>query len=175
MERRKKILLIVIIFSFLALVALMIALSLNQKSEPINTYLEDSVIVTRDQDTGELLENDPNLSPQTQGNTTITILGVEALVELGFYTEELAITKEKIDEFSRTRLNHQYSTITIQPQGLTFVDGVLLTNIRLGQSDILLPLRINADARGSFQIIIYDKEGKFGGDFDSGVTVIEPY
>ena len=171
MDRRKTLVIISAVL-FIGLVIFVIFLALNKKEAPVEEYLKDSVIITRDRDTGDLLVDDPSLTVQSDGNTGVVILGVESLVKEGFFTEELSITKNQIDIFSTTRLKGKYSTITIQPQGLTFVDGVLRTNIRLGQSDELLPIQINADAMGTIQIIIFDKDTKYGGNFDSGVITL---
>lgn len=167
---RKK---IIIASILLILVVLgMWALFLTTRTEPPkDAYIEDAISFTVDKDTGERLTNDPNLSGQTEEASAVTVLGVEELVRLRIVDKQIDFAKEKIRAFSKERLGDKFATITIRPQGLTYENNILVTTIRLGQGDELLPILFTASPFGETRLVINDPENKYGGIYDTGEVV----
>jgi len=167
-KKRIVIILSIIAFGTLILISIYYA---THKEDPSQAYLKDAVQITHDIDTGELITVDPNLTSQTEGTRTVAILGVNKLVEENVLQEQISFVKDKLNEFSKQRLQNKYDTITIRPEGLVNNDDVITTTIRLGQSEEILPITITASRFGPTRIVIEDPSNKYGGQYDSGEVV----
>lgn len=171
MDRRK---IAVILAGSVLVVIVIVAIiinALNPTEDPKQAYLKSAVQTTIDKDTGAQIINDPNLGGQSEEARAVIVLGMEEIIRTGALSEQTDLIKDSINVFSDTRLKNKYSTITIRPQGLVTSDGVTTTTIRLGQSDEILPIIITAKNTGETQIIIEDPSNKYGGRFDSELTV----
>ena len=171
MNKKRIAIIVVIVIIFIGLGIWGIIKGVSDKNDKKNAYLKSAVQLTVDKDTGDQITVDPNLGPQTEETQPVTILGLEALINAGALDEQINFFKDQLNTFSSNRLHNKYTTITIRPQDLVTNDGVTTTSIRLGQTDDILPVTITAKNTGETQIIITDPSNKFGGTFDSGLTV----
>lgn len=164
---RKTIIVIISVALVIGVITLIIY-SVQRRDALKNAYLEDAVSLTVDQDTGETVVDDPNLTPHPDGNTGVTLLGLEGVVKQGILDGQLQFIKEELARFYSERLNDTYKTLTIRPQELTKTNSVITSKLRLGDSNILLPIEITAFNDGQTRLIIRDPSNQVGGDFDSG-------
>lgn len=168
--RTKIIVALVIIFLVIPIIAALIYFSQQQEGSP-ETYIEEHAVeITVDQDTGEQILGGENAPRDAGADLGIAVFGTEQLVEMGLVYSQVTYIREILGEFAEDRLNGEYTTVTIRPQDLTYENGILHSTLRLGESDILLPLTITAMNTGETGVAIADPEGIVGGDFDSGVT-----
>ncbi|MDB5160605.1 MAG: hypothetical protein JWO99_868 [Candidatus Saccharibacteria bacterium] len=172
MNRRRVVIAVAIVVLIIILIVLAIVKAVSVKNDQKEAYLKSAVQLTVDKDTGDQITVDPNLGNQTVETQPVTVLGLEAIINAGALDEQINFVKDQLNTFSAARLNNKYATITVRPQGLTTADGVTSTTIRLGQSDDILPITITAKNTGETQVVITDPSNKFGGTFDSGLTIM---
>lgn len=170
MSRKRIAIVIVSVLAVIVIIAVIIKIATPQ-DDPKDAYLKKAVQTTIDKDTGEQITKDPNLGPQSDETRAVTILGLEPVVQAGALGEQIDFIKDAINRFAKENLNNKYSTITVRPQNLVASDGVITTSIRLGQSDEILPITITAKNTGETQVVISDPSNKYGGSFDSDLTV----
>ena len=141
-----------------------------------NNKKDTSVI--KDQDTGEILQLNPEFSQQTGGGlefkSPVTLFGISHLSETiiienngstGAYFDTI---KNALWEYSKNRLDDSFTTITVRPQDIK-VDGNTITgSLRLGQTDEIIPLLITKTDSDENAIVTINKEGEsnqYGGVF----------
>ncbi|HJM04486.1 MAG TPA: hypothetical protein QF549_02535 [Candidatus Saccharimonadaceae bacterium] len=168
---KKRRILVIALLAGVVLIITTIIFSFQNQPEP-EAYIEDAATVSIDQDTGERLIDDPHLVDQTVEGETIILLGSEPLIESGIFNSQLIIVREELTKFVNTRLNGEYSSITLRPQELVTEDGVTSGTIRLGSGDIILPITITSLVTGETRVVIEDPENSFGGNFDSGEILV---
>jgi len=167
---RKRIVIISLIA--LAVIGLIVwaIIATSQKEDPSQAYLKDAVTFTVDEDTGERVYDDPNLTDQSTDNRAVIVLGIEELIKRDVVNAQIDFVKDSLNTYSKERLGNKYETITIRPQGFSYVNGIITATIRLGQTDTILPVTITAINTGETRLVVYDQENKFGGTFDTGET-----
>lgn len=161
-----------IIGGIVLVIAIIFAIIGATNREPEETYIDRAAEVRVDQDTGELITDDPNLTDQSVEKGAVLILGLEELSRLEILGSQIAVIKDEIQKFASERLDGKYESITIRPQDIVAEDSVTETTIRLGQSDILLPVIFTARQTGETRVEIFDPNNQVGGNYDSGETVI---
>lgn len=162
------------IIAFICLVIVVIGgiilfATMGQKNSSSNT----SGSTITDRDTGETVTPGDNagISIGSAGSEFVSntlVLGLTNLVSKlqsnsGKYTDYI---RPAIQDFSHTRLNDRFSTITIRPQDLSISGNSIKSTIRLGQGDEILPISIEISSNKQSAIIkITDKTKKYGGDY----------
>ncbi len=130
--------------------------------------------VIKDKDTNEVFDT-THEDPQTGGGiakqSSIRIFGSENLAKQARDTNGktgryvLAI-QEAIWSYSSTILKDEYPTITIRPQTLSITKELIKGEIRVGQTDIILPLSAEITPTGETAVVVINKGGtELGGDF----------
>jgi len=171
MDTRKKLILIIVSGSLgLGIIITAVWLSL-QPRDGGDAFLETAIPISRDQDTGELVTNDPRV--QEPGETRVVlVLGLENLFDYGMFERQVVTVREKIEQFSVERLDGKYDTLTLRPQNVAITITTYATTIRLGDTNILLPITITATDEGLVRVVIDDPNNSVGGSFDSGETIL---
>jgi len=169
MNRKRIVIISLIVLAIIGLIIWAIVAT-QPKEDPSQNYLKDAVTFTVDEDTGERVSDDPNLTDQSTDNRVVIILGVEELVSRDIVNAQIDYVKDTLNTYSKERLKNAYETITIRPQGLTYADGVITTTIRLGQTETVLPISMTLINTGETRVVVSDPDNKFGGTFDSGET-----
>lgn len=157
MDSRKRIILIV-----LAIVIIIIPLAWFLTGQGSS---EDSDTLV-DRDTGEeLLLETINLDTGASINASTTrVLGLTNLAEEadskdigGGYISTL---REGIGKYGDTRLNNEYQTLTVRPQSLKFSSTVIRGEIRLGQTDEIVPFSIRITQDKTSGILYINESGE---------------
>jgi len=169
MTRKRIVIISLIVLAIIGLIIWAIAAT-QPKEDPSQNYLKDAVTFTVDEDTGERVSDDPNLTDQSTDNRTVIVLGIEELINRNIVNAQIDYVKDTLNTYSKERLKNAYETITIRPQGLTYTDGVITTTIRLGQTETVLPISMTLINTGETRVVVSDPDNKFGGTFDSGGT-----
>lgn len=132
--------------------------------------------VTIDQDTGEAYVEFPNRAPETEGSggDAVIIGGGSLLLDNGFTQNQYNLVANSLLQMSRERLSNEYSRITFRPSDVKIEQNKLSTTIRLGNSDILLPISIKFYELTKAEVHVSDRNNVLGGDYDSGVLDIQP-
>lgn len=167
MKQRTKIIIAVAIV-LLFIVLTIVAIVGNRDSSG------DGVEIITDVDTGEVVLSDSNKYPDYDGTPRTVILGAEKLVESNLVTVQISFIRDQISLYNTSKMDSKYKTITIIPQD--YKDdgqGNLTGRLRLGQGEDFVNFIITARNTGESQVIIKDTSKKYGGDFDSGLTVFE--
>lgn len=132
---------------------------------------------TTDQDTGEIYTSYPNRSPETSGDssaTSVIIGGGTLLLDNGFTQDQYNLVATELKKISAERFSDKYARITFRPSDLKLEQNKLSTTIRLGDTDILLPISIKYYELTKVEIHINDRDNALGGDYDSGVLDAQP-
>ncbi len=172
MKRRRIIIILVIVLFVLPLVLIGLFYSAQRQGSPEKYIEEHAIRFTRDVDTKEVIQSDPNKTPEGSGNAGVVVLGLEELVKNGVLPLQMIAIREAFGEFAKERLDGKYDSITVRPQDMTIQNGVFTTTLRVGQTDTLLPLTITAKNTGETSIYIDDPANEFGGPYDSGIKNI---
>lgn len=168
MDTRRKLILIIVIGT-IALGVIISIIALLTQPRANDAYLETAVPLVRDQDTGEVIVDDPNtVEPGEQRE--VIVLGLETLYDFGLIESEVIGIRDRIIRFAEERLDGKYQTITVRPQDIQSEDRTIRTTLRLGDSDILLPITINTVDIGLLRVVIEDPTNVAGGTFDTGET-----
>ncbi len=168
MDTRRKLILI-IVGGTVAIGIIISIIALVSQPRSNNAYLETAVPLVRDQDTGEVLVNDPNTVEPGETREVI-VLGLETLYDFGLIESQVVTIRDRIIRFAEERLEGKYQTITIRPQDIQSDNGTIRTTIRLGDSNTVLPITINTVDIGLLRVIIEDPTNAAGGTFDTGET-----
>ena len=171
LTRRKIIIGIIIVFVILPIAAAVVYyLFFPKQDNKEEAYRDSTVAITRDKDTGVLLENDPNIRDASEAREVI-VLGLPQLIEQGLVATQVTFIKDQLDIYSKDILKNKYETLTIRPQDLVNNGGIFTSTIRLGQTDIILPITITALNTGESRIVITaDPDDPSSAAFDSGTT-----
>lgn len=164
MQPEAKKLLVIIGGAILVIGAIVVLVIINQRQSP--GYTE----VTVDQDTGEVYTDFPNRAPETEGSgsSSVIIGGGSLLLDNGFTQDQYNLVANNLLRVAQERLGGEYSRITFRPSDLKLEQNKLSTTLRLGDSDILLPISIKYYELYKVQIFITDRDNVLGGDYDSG-------
>lgn len=168
MDTRRKLILIIVIGT-IALGVIISIIALLTQPRTNDAYLETAVPLVRDQDTGEVIVNDPNtVEPGEQRE--VIVLGLETLYGFGLIESQVVTIRDRIVRFAEERLEGKYQTVTIRPQDIQSEGGTIRTTLRLGDTDTLLPITINTVDIGLLRVVIEDPTNVAGGTFDTGET-----
>jgi hypothetical protein len=168
MDTRRKLILI-IVGGVIAAGVIVSIVAFVSRPRSNDAYLETAVPLVRDQDTGEVLVNDPNTVEPGETREVI-VLGLENLYGFGLIESQVVTIRDRIIRFAEERLEGKYQTVTIRPQDIQSENGTIRTTIRLGDSDILLPITISTVDIGLLRVVIEDPSNTVGGTFDTGET-----
>lgn len=129
--------------------------------------------VTIDQDTGEAYVEFPNRAPEAEGSggDAVIIGGGSLLLNNGFTQDQYNLVANSLLQMSRERLSNKYSRITFRPSDLKLEQNKLSTTLRLGTSNILLPVSIKYYELTKVEVHVDDRENALGGSYDSGVLI----
>ncbi len=119
-----------------------------------------------DRDTGEVFDEKVN-NEKTGGSGVKTgdavLFGIEPFVEQLYEQDEstgyVNAVKTALWNFSDSRLNNQFESITLRPQDLIITDSGVSGTIRLGQTDTILPILIVPTKDSKQAIITINKGG----------------
>jgi hypothetical protein len=154
MVRRKN-----IIITIIVVVAILLTISWGV-GQQINT---NSGKIT-DKDTGEVF--DPKVNNRTTGGNTgtgnIKLFGIEPLIkklidekaEYG-YVDDI---KNALYKYSSSNLDNKYSSLTLKPQSLTISSAELTGEVRLGQTDTIIPIKATISSNGKHSIVYLNKD-----------------
>jgi hypothetical protein len=121
--------------------------------------------VIRDRDTGEVYNENVN-SIQTGGSGVTTgstqLFGIEPfaerLINEGKSVSYVDSLRQALWGFSNDRLNNEFESITLRPQGLEIRSDVSTGSIRLGQTDTVIPISIHPSRSGAAAIITINQD-----------------
>jgi hypothetical protein len=129
--------------------------------------------VIKDKDTGETF--DPKSREENTGGggslvSNVQLFGIEPAIKtlstkdsLPGYTDAI---KASIWQFSRDRLKDEFQTITLRPQNLKQDSDKITGEIRLGQTDTIIPIEITPTKTGRQAIVrINSNSSAYGGTF----------
>ncbi len=161
-KRRIVVILIVVLIVVIPLIAWGISSNNNSNDKTI-----------KDRDTGEVYDKTVN-SEDTGGSDiyqgTAVLFGIENLTQTLLDNDKsvgyINSVKTALWEFSSNRLNNEFESITLRPQGLVINDSKVTGTIRLGQSDTTLPIVISPTTSGKEAIVSINKNGsQYKGEF----------
>lgn len=163
--RKKVILIVCFLFIFIAVVvAVWWFVSLPKANE---NYINEASSLYKDKDTGEVLLNDPNIQ-EPQERRSVIVLGVEDLTKKGYLSKSIVVLRKNLELFAAERLGGAYQTITIRPQDTRISQNGFFSTIRLGETDIFLPIEVTFVDNGVSRVVVRDPLLVVGGDYDSG-------
>lgn len=164
MNRHGKKIVILLVIAFLLIVATVVWIAVQRTSG-------DSIV--RDKDTGETF--DPKAPRENTGGngslvSTVQLFGIEQAIKslsgnesIVGYSDDI---KASIWQFSHDRLNNEFQTITLRPQNLEQKDATITGELRLGQSDTIIPIVIKPTSTERHAIIsINNDNNAYGGTF----------
>lgn len=153
------------------LLIILIAVFSQPRQAPIAEIEARATEVTTNQDTGELIENDPNVTPESNNERSVALYGFADLIDSEeLFDGDVNFITYHFEQYAANELKGEYSSFTIRPQGLKSEGGVITTTLRLGDTDILLPLRIQLLDNKESRLQITGREGI--PSYDSGVELI---
>lgn len=130
--------------------------------------------VIKDRDTGELLDTSDD-GPQTGGDiakrSDIVLFGVENLAKVareknGKTGRYLLAVQDALWSYAEKRLEKKFPTLTIRPQSLSVNQTQITGDVRIGQTDTIVPFRADITPNNEAAIVIINKDGtEYGGSF----------
>lgn len=128
-----------------------------------------------DKDTGEVLNVQPNQTPETEANSGIILFGAKQLFEAGATSDQFSLVKQVLTKYATSNLGGKYQTLTFIPAYFKSNSGVMTGKLRLGETGNLVDFKITLSQLKFVQVMITDSLGQNGGNYDSGkLTVSSP-
>jgi hypothetical protein len=125
-----------------------------------------------DQDTGEVVESYSDLYGEQEEGAGVILLGLEPLANDMFYVQ-FNFIRDELGTYSTEKLGGRFSPIVVLPTGYSHEGrGNISGSLRLGEGDEnIVPFEILALENGTTRLIVRDPDGKYGGEYDSGIKV----
>lgn len=144
---------LLVIFGILT-VGLVIFVLISRQNSPSRT------VTHVDSDTGEVLINEPNKTPE-QFNTTeeILLLGAPELMNRGLTQGQFDLFRENTIKYVHQNFN-QYDRVKILPDELSGLGNEINGKLRLGESDNLLTFSLKVYDLKFIEINIHDSSNK---------------
>lgn len=122
--------------------------------------------VIRDQDTNEVYEkgvNNQNTGGSSSSFGSVTLFGIQPYIETLMAEDKptgyITSVKQALLAFSKNRLDNKYETITLRPEGLVSNGTEITGEIRLGQTDTILPITIKPSNDQKLAVVTINKGG----------------
>jgi hypothetical protein len=167
MNKRLIIIIILVIFVIIPLVVFGI-ISFISNNQPNDNQIKNVI----DRDTGVVLTYDETKEPETDGNSDVIIIGIEKLIDDNFFPGQIDIIKGYLNSYATGQLNDEYTTITLIPSTYKNNNGIIAVDIRLGQSDTIVPAIITMLDTGETQLRVAAVGTRYS-EYDSGSSIFE--
>ena len=161
-----KILTIVIII-FIFIIGLIFLGINNHKKSPSYS------VKTVNKDTGQTIITYPN-KPKENSSGYVTILGTDKLISSGFTTSQLNLFNKLITDYVNKQLSGTYNQVAILNNGYTSDGNNIAAKMRLGDSNILLDLKIKYPDLYKIQILLNSSDNNSLYSYDSGIQTSAP-
>ncbi len=163
--RNKLILFGIVIFIFIIGI-IQFSISNNKKSPSYS-------IKTVNKDTGQTIITYPN-KPTENTNGYVTILGTDKLINSGLTSSQLILFNKLITDYINKQLSSKYNQVAVLNDGYSSDGNNITSKIRLGNSNILLDLKIKYPDLYKIQIMLSSNDNNNYYDYDSGVQTTTP-
>jgi hypothetical protein len=138
----------------------------------VSRTTSDSSIIT-DRDTGEVFNPEVNSEDTGGGSNVVSpviLFGIEPFtekqLELSSSVGYVNSVKAALWDFSQKRLDDEFSSLTLRPNGLSVSDNEIRGTVRLGQTDAIIPVIIRPNTTGGDAIITLNEDGsQYGGTY----------
>ncbi len=125
-----------------------------------------------DIDTGETFNPEAkiNTGGNIEGQSPVQLFGIKNIAQLAvdksLATGFVSSVRDALGNYSKDRLKEEFSTLTLRPQNLTVGSDVISGEIRLGQTDVILPIQIALSSKQQAAVVTINKDGSLhGGTF----------
>lgn len=127
-----------------------------------------------DRDTGEVFDktvNTQSTGAPSDNQSSIKLFGIEDFIKTlsskGHQTDFVDSVKESLWTYSNKRLNDSFPSLTLRPQNMIISKSLVTGEVRLGQTNEIIPIAIHISTNDSVAIVDINKgNSSHGGTFE---------
>ena len=132
------------------------------------TYYKTSV----NKDTGQTVVTDPNQGPEMYDSQYVTILGTDKFISAGMTEDQLNLTNSLVTNYINHQLKRAYTQVAFLNDGFSFNGSDIKSQMRLGNSNLLLSVDITYASFSEIEIKITSSFNSSTYNYDSGHQLV---